>query len=317
MRENPKAKKPPGITKKNGFYVALYSSVGVMLVLAVVIGYNNFASPKSSKNDSSVTATGEPDLATVGKDTVQKGQPYLTPNDKAGDIGTAISGDNQSGSNLQPYIGNAADKTGQAQDSGPSAGSSESSPVNSSTDENIITIDIEGNETADEVTTTADGNDETDSGRQANMPRTTEFTAFDDNSKMNWPVLGDVVMDYSVDHVIYDQTLDQYRINDVLCISAEEGSEVRAAADGIVSSVTTTKKDGKKVVIDHGNGWLTTYSQLQDTVLIDVGDVVSKGQIIGGVGSPSIYGVLLGNHLGFAVSKDSRSVNPKDVLAMQ
>jgi murein DD-endopeptidase MepM/ murein hydrolase activator NlpD len=70
-------------------------------------------------------------------------------------------------------------------------------------------------------------------------------------------------------------------------------------------------------VLDHGNGWRTTYSQLQDNVLVSMDDVVTSGQIIGGVGEPSIYSVLLGSHVDFGVSRDDVPVDPADVLGEQ
>lgn len=316
MKENPKSKNLSGATRKNGFYVALYSSVGVMLVLAVVIGYNNFATPKSSVKNTTVKSTEAPDLAPVTKDTVEKGQAYLTPADRADDIGTAISGSNPNQSS--PAYSQSAESGAQTADAAPaqSADLIESLPTISSTDENIIDANIDN----DEISITTDDEEtpeQSSSGGRSAAVETPEFTAFDDSGKMEWPVLGDIVMDYSVDHVIYDKTLDQYRINDTLCIAADLGTEVRAAADGMVSSITSTKVDGKRVVIDHGNGWLTTYTQLQDTVPVEVGDVVRKGQAIGSVGDPSIYGVSLGQHLGFSVSKDAKTMNPKDILAAQ
>ncbi|MCL2753991.1 MAG: M23 family metallopeptidase, partial [Defluviitaleaceae bacterium] len=69
------------------------------------------------------------------------------------------------------------------------------------------------------------------------------------------------------------------------------------------------------VVIDHGNGWLTTYKQLADDVAIAVGDVVNRGQIIGSVGSPSIFTAALGYHVGFAVRQDGTAMNPHALLS--
>jgi murein DD-endopeptidase MepM/ murein hydrolase activator NlpD len=142
-----------------------------------------------------------------------------------------------------------------------------------------------------------------------------DFTAFEDSDTMLWPVLGEIVMDFSTDALVYDKTLEQYRTNDSVCISAPSGTQVRSAAEGLVVAIETSKEFGNTVVVEHGNGWVTTYSQLQDNILVSVGDVVESGQIIGGVGEPSIYSALLGSHLNFIVSKDDVPVNPNDILA--
>jgi len=121
-------------------------------------------------------------------------------------------------------------------------------------------------------------------------------------------------MNFSDDHAIYDKTLDQFRTNDSICIAADVGSQVCASAEGVVKSISHSRETGNAIVIDNGNGWTTTYSQLQDNTLVAEGDVVKEGQVIGGVASPSIYSVLLGNHVEFKVMKDEQLVNPVSVL---
>ncbi len=145
----------------------------------------------------------------------------------------------------------------------------------------------------------------------------THFCSFDGTQKMSWPVSGKILMDYQPDKLIYDKTLEQYRTNDSLSISAKIGEQVKASADGIVKLITKTDEDGNLIVIDHGNNWTSVYSQLQDNLLVNEGDYVKKGQIIGGVNSPTKYGVLLGSHLDFKITHDDNSVNPKIFLAQK
>ena len=140
------------------------------------------------------------------------------------------------------------------------------------------------------------------------------FSVFTGNENMGWPVRGEIVMGFSVDRLIHDVTLNQFRTNDKISISANIGTQVRAASDGVVRSVTNDRRLGNTVVIEHGNGWFTTYSQLQDHILVEEGDVVTKDQVIGGVGEPSIFYTLLGSHLSFRVTRDGTAVNPLIVL---
>lgn len=129
------------------------------------------------------------------------------------------------------------------------------------------------------------------------------------------PLDGDIIMDYSNDHAIYDVTLDQYRTNEYVSIGAEKGEKVKSSEDGTVESIYTDDERGKSVVINHNNGWTTTYSQLEKDVLVSEGEKVKKGQEIGSVADPSKYSVLLGTHLDFAVTKDGAYVDPKSALA--
>ena len=125
-----------------------------------------------------------------------------------------------------------------------------------------------------------------------------------------WPLQGDVIMPYSVDHAVYDPTLKQYRTNAGISISAEKGTEVKAAAEGTVTAVAEDAENGKMVTISHEGGWLTTYGQLEDTVTVKKGDKVKKGQVIGSVDAPTKYGVALGEHLEFGMKQGGESKDP-------
>jgi murein DD-endopeptidase MepM/ murein hydrolase activator NlpD len=68
------------------------------------------------------------------------------------------------------------------------------------------------------------------------------------------------------------------------------------------------------VVIDHGNGYVTTYASLHPETEVEEGDTVSAGQTIGAVSNTSLTEAALGAHLHFAVTKDGVSVDPEDFL---
>jgi murein DD-endopeptidase MepM/ murein hydrolase activator NlpD len=147
------------------------------------------------------------------------------------------------------------------------------------------------------------------------VPETKQvFLSFKADSKLKWPLQGEIVMDYSKDHTIYDKTLEQYRVNDSISIAAKLGTPVKAAAAGTVVSISNDNKKGCTVVLDHGNGWRTTYSQLQENVIVDKNQVVNVGDVMGGVGNPTKYSILLGEHLDFEVTKDGESKDPKTFL---
>jgi murein DD-endopeptidase MepM/ murein hydrolase activator NlpD len=141
------------------------------------------------------------------------------------------------------------------------------------------------------------------------------FVAFDsETNNLDWPLHGEIIMNFSDDNLVYDKTLEQYRTNDSISLAAKIGEQVKASADGVVKLITKTPEDGNIVIIDHGDTWNTVYSQLQDNILVSEGDDIKRGQIIGGVGFPTKYEVLLGNHLGFKVMHNDICVNPVDFL---
>jgi len=144
-----------------------------------------------------------------------------------------------------------------------------------------------------------------------------EFTFFDDSKEMSWPLSGQIVMDYSVETAIYDKTLDQYRTNDSVCIAGNAGDDILACAAGKVKSVSKDKENLTSVVIEHGNGWLSTYSQLQDNVLVKEGDIVDEGAVIGNLSEPSYKSSLLGPHLEFKVMHNDACTDPKLLLSQE
>ncbi|MFH0749707.1 MAG: M23 family metallopeptidase [Candidatus Gottesmanbacteria bacterium] len=86
---------------------------------------------------------------------------------------------------------------------------------------------------------------------------------------------------------------------------------IAAADTGIVTLVEYLKWGyGEHVMIDHGNGISTLYGHLQ-SIYVKPGDKVTKGQIIGKMGST---GRSTGTHLHFEVRKNGVVVNPQSFL---
>ena len=140
------------------------------------------------------------------------------------------------------------------------------------------------------------------------------FEAFTAEDRMEWPVYGEVVMPFSVTALIFDPTMDRFSTNDNIRIAASEGDPVRAGADGRVTSIGTDFWRGNYVTIDHGNGWSSTVGQLMETVLVSEGDIVRAGQILGGIGQPTISASKNGTHVHLHVTRDNVPVNPYDLL---
>lgn len=135
------------------------------------------------------------------------------------------------------------------------------------------------------------------------------FLSFSDDSLMQWPVEGSLLMDYNVDQTVYYKTLDQYKINPAIVVQAEEGNPVMAAAKGQVVSVEESEETGMTVTMNLGNGYEAIYGQL-DQVEVVPGEMVEAAQIIGTVADPSRYYTEEGSNLYFAMTKDGEPVDP-------
>ena len=98
---------------------------------------------------------------------------------------------------------------------------------------------------------------------------------FDTKTGMQWPLEGEILLDYSMDATVYFPTLEQYRYNPAIVISA---------------AVNDKELNFKK------------------------GDMIEAGQTIGYVGEPTKYYSTEGSNVYFELQKDGKPVNPKEYL---
>ncbi len=136
---------------------------------------------------------------------------------------------------------------------------------------------------------------------------------FGDNDTLAWPIVGNVLINYSMDKTIYFPTLEQYKYNPAIIISAVEGETITAAANGKVNSVYSDPELGNVVVMELGNGYELTYGQLKD-ITVSEGGFVNKGDIIGSVAAPTKYYSVEGCNVYFKLTKDGTPVNPMTKL---
>ncbi|MBQ7895868.1 MAG: M23 family metallopeptidase [Oscillospiraceae bacterium] len=129
-----------------------------------------------------------------------------------------------------------------------------------------------------------------------------------------WPVSGELERSHSMETLGYDITLSDWRTHDGVDILAEMGSEVKAAHCGTVESIDNDDLYGMTVIVSHGDGTKTVYSNLADEVSVAVGDWVEPGMLIGTIGDTALCEIGQQSHLHFAISVDGQSVDPLSYL---
>ena len=129
-----------------------------------------------------------------------------------------------------------------------------------------------------------------------------------------WPVIGEVSMEYSMDALVYNETMGDWRTHDGMDIIARAGEYVRAAAQGTVTDVYEDVLYGTTVVIDHGAGLVSYYANLQAQPVVKVGDTLLAGDVIGAVGETALCESAQQPHLHFAMSLGDESVDPKEYM---
>ena len=137
--------------------------------------------------------------------------------------------------------------------------------------------------------------------------------SFGEDSSMMWPTVGNVILNYNMSNTIYFPTLDVYRCNPAIVISAPEDSLVSAAADGLVIAVYETNETGLTMEIALGNDYVMTYGQLKN-LTVGVGSQVKRGDVLAAVAAPSQYYTVEGSNLYFKLDKAGTSVNPMDFI---
>lgn len=125
------------------------------------------------------------------------------------------------------------------------------------------------------------------------------------------PVDGRILEEFSDNDLIYNEALRDWRTHNGVDLEAESGTQVIAAANGVVEKVFDSNM-GKCVEIDHKNGYKTVYANLDENIQIKQGDEVAEGDVIGLVGNTALGDATDISHLHFEISKDGENVNPKE-----
>ncbi|MBN1888163.1 MAG: peptidoglycan DD-metalloendopeptidase family protein [Thermoflexales bacterium] len=113
-----------------------------------------------------------------------------------------------------------------------------------------------------------------------------------------WPTVGGITQDFWWGHRAID-------------IGAYTGAEIRAADGGFVSFAGWTDIGyGYLIVVDHANGFSSYYAHCSG-FYVSAGEAVSRGQLIGAVGST---GNSTGPHVHFEIRYYGSPLNPRGYL---
>ena len=130
----------------------------------------------------------------------------------------------------------------------------------------------------------------------------------------SWPLRGDILSTFSVETLTYDQTMGDWRTHAGIDIAAQLGTQVLSVAGGTVTAVDQDDLMGTTVVVDHGDGLTSCYANLAAVPVVEVGDTVAGGTVLGPVGPTAIAESAAPSHLHFAMAEDGTAVDPLDYL---
>jgi len=160
-----------------------------------------------------------------------------------------------------------------------------------------------------------------ETSEEADAPETPVFETLEFDESLPafyaWPLKGSIDTPFSVNALVYDITMNDWRTHNGIDISAAAGAKVSAVADGTVSRVYNDDMYGTTVTISHSGGLESTYSNLAAAPTVSEGDAVAVGDVIGSVGNTALAESGMGSHLHLAFRLNGVPVDPRDYLSEQ
>lgn len=132
---------------------------------------------------------------------------------------------------------------------------------------------------------------------------------FSEENTLALPVVGKVLVNFSMEEPVYFATLEQYRLSPAMVIGVTEGTDVAAMWEAQITDITHSNELGNLVTMSFGDGYECIYGQL-DELQVSVGSYVKKGDIIGKVAAPTKYYSVEGANLYLELLKDEVPVDP-------
>lgn len=154
-------------------------------------------------------------------------------------------------------------------------------------------------------------NKQNQSNTENNGDASKNANSAENNAEFIRPIEGETAKIFSMDSLIYSETLQEWVTHRGIDIKAEKGAEVKAIADGTIKSIKTDPRYGISIIIKHSKGFESVYAcLLNEAQGLKEGDTIKQGQVIGNVGNSGIFESAEGMHLHFEMTKDGDYVNP-------
>ena len=129
-----------------------------------------------------------------------------------------------------------------------------------------------------------------------------------------WPINGEILTAFSVDELVFNRTLEDWRVHTGADIAAPLGAEIGAIGDGIIEDVYMSEMMGMTVVIDHGDKMKSVYQNLAEAVDVSIGDSITAGKTIGTVGQTAENESADQPHLHLEVIREGAQLDPMELL---
>ncbi|MFA4839078.1 MAG: peptidoglycan DD-metalloendopeptidase family protein [Candidatus Neomarinimicrobiota bacterium] len=125
--------------------------------------------------------------------------------------------------------------------------------------------------------------------------------------RLGWPVQGEIISRFGVQK---HPTLKTVTENSGIDIKAKQGAPIKTILDGVVTTITYIRGFGNTIIIDHGSGFYSVYSHIENVSVYE-NQYISKDTVIASVGDS---GTLSGSMLHFEIWKNRTKLDPEKWL---
>ena len=131
------------------------------------------------------------------------------------------------------------------------------------------------------------------------------------------PLDGVVSKYHDVATPVYSITMNDWRVHQGIDIAATLGDGVKATAKGTVKEIWQDPFMGHCLSIDHGNGVVSIYKNLAETLVdgVVVGKTLEAGEVFAAVGESASVESADSPHLHFEMEVDGKAVDPLSYIS--
>ena len=175
--------------------------------------------------------------------------------------------------------------------------------------------DTDGTSAEEQQTDSLQADDQQDAEQEAlgDGVIVTQELRYSESDRLLRPLAGNTLIPFSTEKSVYFSTLDQYKRNTAMIISAAEGTAVVACAEGKVVNIFQNEEIGHAVTMELGDGYQITYGQLRD-IRVAIGSYVNPGDTIATVAAPTKYYVREGSNLYLKLTANGTPVDPEPLF---
>ncbi len=125
---------------------------------------------------------------------------------------------------------------------------------------------------------------------------------------------GKLIGQYTDTILVFNEMYDDYRTHNGIDIAAPLNTAVMSVKKGVVIKNEFDYEEGYTVEIEHDDGVISVYKNLDSDKIVKVGQVVNAGDTIGTIGKSAVFESNMEPHLHFEIREENIEINPEDYI---